>query len=361
MDIKNEGNLFKKHIAKLLAIVIITIVLVAILLSQINPGDIITTLTNIDPIYLVIGFATYICCYFVRIIRFYILLNKKVSIKDLVAIVCVHNMANNILPARTGEVSYVYLAKKLHNISVGEGVASLMVARMFDYIAISLLFILSALSIKNLPDTVYILVWGIAALLIVVVFLLIGLLYFGKSWLTGVKKIVAALGVGHFRLIQYLLRKGEEMENNFKYANPTRVIVIAGTLSVFIFLLLHLVTFVLVQGMDLNLPIQYVIIGSTISILSVLFPIQGIGGFGTSNMGWVIGYMTVGVPKQIAITAGFSVHIISFIYTLILGVFGIVMLKINRHPNRTITDDIGEIKTEEVKKLESKEDNGKEE
>ena len=331
----------KKVIAKLSA-VITTIILVAILLSQISLSDIATTITNIDPIYLVIGFIIYICCYLLRTIRFYILLNKKVSIKDLFAIVCVHNMANNILPARTGEVSYVYLCKKLHNISVGEGVASLMVARMFDFIAISLLFLLSAMSIKNLPDMIYNVVWGIAVLLIVVVLLLIGLLYFGKSWLVRVKKIVDTFGIRHFRSTQYLLRKMEEMESSFKYAKPTRIIVMAGILSVFISLLVYLVTFVLVNAMGLNLPIQHVIIGSTISMFTILLPIQGVGGFGTIEGGWAVGYMAIGIPKQIAIASGFGVHIISFIYTLIMGILGIVMFKMNIQSSRIITDDRGE-------------------
>lgn len=46
-----------KHesIAKISAVVI-TLVLVALLLSQISIGDVAKTLTSIDPIYLIIGF-----------------------------------------------------------------------------------------------------------------------------------------------------------------------------------------------------------------------------------------------------------------------------------------------------------------
>lgn len=93
----------KKIIAKLSAIVI-TVVLVALLLSQISIGDVAKTLTSIESIYLVIGFILYLCSYFFRALRFHILLNNKDSIKHLFSIVCAHNMANNILPARTGEV-----------------------------------------------------------------------------------------------------------------------------------------------------------------------------------------------------------------------------------------------------------------
>jgi len=80
---------------------LITVALLAILLSQINVRDVVTTLSSISPVYLVVGFFLYACSYFFRTLRFWILLNKEVGIRDLFKIVCVHNMMNNLLPART--------------------------------------------------------------------------------------------------------------------------------------------------------------------------------------------------------------------------------------------------------------------
>lgn len=74
-----------------------TIALVVILLSQIKIADIIITLAGIDPLYLIAGFVLYVCSYLFRALRFHILLNKEVGLRDLFNIVCVHNMVNNIL------------------------------------------------------------------------------------------------------------------------------------------------------------------------------------------------------------------------------------------------------------------------
>ena len=92
----------RQIIAKISAVAI-TVALLAILLSQIRIADIINTLAGIDPLYLIVGFVLYACTYFFRALRFHILLNRAVGIRDLFNIVCVHNMVNNILPARTGE------------------------------------------------------------------------------------------------------------------------------------------------------------------------------------------------------------------------------------------------------------------
>ncbi|WP_269849783.1 lysylphosphatidylglycerol synthase transmembrane domain-containing protein [Methanosarcina horonobensis] len=109
------------------------------IISDQNRG-LIATIKNIDKTYLVLGFFLYVLSYLLRGLRFHILLDKKISLTDLFHIVCVHNMVNSILPARSGELSYIYILKKYHDKSTGEGVATLMVARVLDFITISLLF-----------------------------------------------------------------------------------------------------------------------------------------------------------------------------------------------------------------------------
>ena len=79
----------RQTVAKISAVVI-TIALVAILLSQIQIADIITTLAGIDPLYLIAGFVLYACSYVFRALRFYILLDGEVGLRDLFNIVCVH-------------------------------------------------------------------------------------------------------------------------------------------------------------------------------------------------------------------------------------------------------------------------------
>ena len=86
----------RQAIAKISAVVI-TVALVAILLLQIQIADVITALASIDPLYLIAGFVLYLCSYFFRALRFHILLNREVGLRDLFNIVCMHNMVHNIL------------------------------------------------------------------------------------------------------------------------------------------------------------------------------------------------------------------------------------------------------------------------
>ena len=313
----------RENIVKISA-VIITFILVAILLSQISIGDVAKTLTSINPIYLVIGFVLYIFTYFFRALRFHILLNNKANIKDLFTIVCVHNMANNILPARTGEVSYVYLSKKLHNIPVGEGIASLMVARVFDLITISLLFFVATMCVKDLPEMISNVILILAGFLVLVVLILIGLTYFGEQFMKVIKNIISRLGWNRFQVAEYLLRKGDETAESLGIIKSNKIIIGTSVTSVAIWILLYSANYFWITAIGINLNIWVVIFGVTFSFFTVILPIQGIGGFGTIEGGWTIGFVAMGISKEMAIISGFIVHIIGFVCLLIMGVYGII-------------------------------------
>jgi uncharacterized protein (TIRG00374 family) len=282
----------KKTLTKIVAAAL-TAVLIVVLLSQITLYDIATTLTSIDPVYIIIGFIFYLCTYFFRALRFHILLSNKVNLKDLFSIVCVHNMANNILPARTGEISYVYLAKKLHNIPVGEGVAGLMVVRVLDFITISFLFFLSAIFIRDLPDEVNTLIWLIAGLIAVVLLLFLALVFFDEIVVDKIRRVANRINALRFSVVLYLLRKGDETVLSFKLMKSKKLFgkVFVVSLAVWCF--------------------QY-------AMLYILANAMG---------GWALGFMVMGVPKELAISSGFCFHVILYVYFLILGLYGGLTLK----------------------------------
>jgi len=315
-----------KQLLSKLAAVIITISIIAILFSQIGIGDVYKKLSTIKPIYLIIGFVLYIISYFLRALRFYFLLNKEVSIKDLFTITCIHNMTNNILPARTGELSYIYLLKKHHNTTVGEGAATLIMARMFDIITISLLFITSTMFIQNLPSIMMKAFWGIAFFVAAIVPILIMLLYRGIDFIHILRKIAIYLKLNKIRYVDYIFLKMAEMAESFSRLHQSQLIWNA-LISVGIWLALYSMNFTLVKAMGINLTFEIVILASTFTVLTTILPIQGIAGFGTIEGGWTIGFLGLGVAKDVAISSGFSYHIIFLLYSLILGCWGLIKFK----------------------------------
>jgi len=314
----------KKQLFAKISAVVIAVVLVVILLFQISIGDIARTLASIEPSYLTIGFVLYIFSYFFRTLRFHILLNKKLSIIDLFSIVCVHNMANNILPARTGEVSYVYLSKKLHNISVGEGVASLMVARIFDFITICFLFFVSTILIRDLPEIVSKIIWVIVGLSVFVLLLFLAFVLFGEISVDMIRKVANGINALRFPFIHYLLRKGDETAQSLKLMNSKKLFTGVFVTSIMIWCFQYSTLYILANAMSISLTVWCMIFAITFVFFTTILPIQSIGGFGVIEGGWALGFMIMGISKEMAISSGFGFHIVLLIFALVLGAFGLV-------------------------------------
>jgi uncharacterized protein (TIRG00374 family) len=312
---------------KILAI-LITIILVAILFTQVSLKDVISTITTINPLYLLAGFALYTCSYIFRAWRFHILLNKEVSTKDLFSIECVHNMMNNLLPARTGELSYVYLLKTEHNKTTGDGLATLIIARIFDFIFISIFFLLLFVGMDNLETGVTTLVVVGILLLFVMVFLLFGLVFCGPVFLPTIKKLAHLGNFKKFRFGDYITRQSEETIacfETFKTGTITLHLTVI-LLTIGIWVLSYSLFYLITISMHIQLDLVHILFAASFAVFSTVLPVQGIAGFGTMEGGWALGFVLAGVPKDLAISSGFAFHLLILLYTIILGGIGYVKM-----------------------------------
>ncbi len=63
------------------------------------------------------------------------------------------------------------------------------------------------------------------------------------------------------------------------------------------------------------------------TLVTLTLPIQSFAGFGTYEGAWVIASVSLGVPIDIAILSSFIAHIVSLLYTIGAGIFGIGVSK----------------------------------
>ena len=314
------------RLPKILIGAIITIILVSILLLQFQMNDLVKTLKSINLWYIIFGFILYLLSYIFRTLRFYILLNQEVRLRNLFDIVCVHNMVNSILPARTGELSYIYLLKRIHKKNTGEGIATLFVARAFDIISISIMFFISASIVRDLSEIIMQAVWIVVFLMVFITIFLIALLYYGERFLNVIRRFFGRFNLMNKYFIDYLLRKGEETVKSFDIIKSKNIIFWILIISTLIWISNYLMFFILLNSMGVFFPFQIVVLGATFVLLTSVLPIQGVGGFGTTELAWAAVFVPLGLSLEIAIISGFSFHIIIIVYYLILGFYGMASI-----------------------------------
>ncbi len=310
-----------KNAFKISIILIISIFLMWFLLTKITIDDIKTVFSKVNPLYLILGFFIYIFSYIFRSIRFYFLLGKKIGIKALFLIVCVHNMINMILPARTGELSYIYLLKE-HNIPLEERITTLAIARMFDFIIIASFFLVSVLFLRKLPGIILSVFWVIAICLIALVILLCGLLYFGDTFKRAVNKLAIKLKMHRFKTTNLIIKIIEDTILSFKIIKSRRIMLKTVILSIFIWMTLSLLFFLYTKAFQIELEFFEIIVIVSLIALLPLLPFYGAGGFGTTEATLTIFFMAFSITESVAIVASFGIHIVALIYIFILGIGG---------------------------------------
>jgi len=315
-----------KRIFSIFIAIIITIALFSILFSQIELWDVIEILIKIKPIYLIAGFIFYTASYLFRALRLYILLNREIGIKELFSIVCIHTTALNILPARSGELSYIYLLNKRHKRTTGEGAASLITIRIMDIITVSLFFFISLIITHDLPPIVMNAIKIIGLFLFFTVLFIIMFILNCDRFVYLLRNLSIYLKINEKKAVNYIFNKLDEMSRTFQKLTRT-LFINSIIISICIWIMLYSSLYSLIEAMGIGVTFDLFLLASTFFLMTSIIPVQGFGGFGTLEGGWAISFMAVGVAKDAAISSGIIVHIISIIYLILLFIIGFSGLK----------------------------------
>lgn len=316
----------KLHSAKVISI-IISVGLVVFLLSKIKYDDVLTTLYEIDPFFLIIGFIVYLFSYVVRSVRFQIMLGNEIRFSKMFTIICVNSLLNKILPARTGEISYIYLLQKTCNRKTGEGVATLFVSRILDFFVIVLFLLISLVSIHSITNQFGQVMWFTVGCGLIVILLMSAFIWYNHQFLELMVKFTQKIKIAKYGNVQYVIRKITETVDSVQAIKSGNIILKTLILSVVIWSLMFLFYGVLLAAFGINLGLPETIMIVSCTALLPLLPFYSIGGFGTTEFTTTALLIAVGIPTEKAIVVSFGTHLIGVVYCIIAGFYGLAKLK----------------------------------
>lgn len=306
--------------------VLVTLILLWFLLQQIQMQDIMQVLSHVQLFFVLLAFLSYAVCYLFRAVRFRILLQQKLSLKALFGIVSLHNLFTSLLPFRTGELSYLYLTKR-RGIPLPEGIASLLMARLFDFLTVSLVFFVSMPFLIEIPLALQRVLWMVGLFLLFVVIFITFLLWLGEPFLNFLKSIFFALQLHRIKLLNLFMKKlkegilaTEQLRSRKQLSN------VFGT-SLLIWIFQYFTYYSLIVAMGLPVSLLMVIVATSFISLASAIPLQGIAGFGVNETVWSIPYILLGLEQTLAISSGFVQHIIILVFYTILGLVGFMMTR----------------------------------
>jgi uncharacterized protein (TIRG00374 family) len=197
-----------------------------------------------------------------------------------------------------------------------------MVARVLDFITISLLFFISSLFVSDLPEMFSNIIWVVVLFTALLAIFLIVLLYAGEIFLKFADAVFTTIKLNKNSVVNFFLRKAREVVDSFTNIKNNGKMMELFIISFVIWFILYSLNYTLIKSLDMDIGFFEVLLASTFVVFMSVLPVQGLGGFGTYEVGWTIGFIGIGLTKELAINSGIVIHIIGIIYYVLLGMYG---------------------------------------
>ena len=312
------------------AAVMVTGSLFGYLLSQIEPTELLTAARDMTPRHFWTFVALLLMGVAARALRFRLLLGPSIGMALLTGIVLVRNLFVDLLPARLGELSYVYLLTSRAGRRIEEGVASLMLSVAFDLVALQPLLVLAVLTVGTggiVPAP-----WLAGAGLALGLLTLAGARAAGSVG-RGIARVIAPQdqpATGRRARLAALMCKTALVLDD-AWARGVAVPVLAVSIVVrsckfgsYFFLVLAIMESRGDPAADLDF--FRVFLGVLTAELAAALPIPTVASFGTYEAAWAVSFTQLGFTREDAIVTGVVTHAVSQLVEYALGALALLVL-----------------------------------
>lgn len=264
------------------------------------------------------GLGLFGVMYGVRTARF-VLVAPRTPALTMFWIASVHTLLLRIMPLRTGDLSYAFLVRRAGTAGLGESLIDLLVVRLLDAVVVTLLFCV-ALVLREGSGTGQ-RVGLFAAIALAGILALVHLAHLLRLGLALLRGLLRLLGLERRPAVERLLARVASVVGTYDKTGPAMLVKL--TVATTAIWLLHFATYALiVRALGLPIGVLETMLGGAASVASSFLPIGGIGTFGTLEVGWVLGFVLVGLDREQAVLSGLGVSLATFGYAVIFGLVG---------------------------------------
>ncbi len=308
------------------------------MLKQVSFADVIKAFLGIYKPSLIIGLILMFSIDYFKAYRSKILIGSdRIGIGDMFVVSLIRNAFNMVLPARTGELSYVYVLKRKFRFPVEIGVSTLMVALIFDTVVVFLMIVISIIIVGinrfAISSTSVIL---IAIGLFIIALLILVFLYKIIRFFTGIFNwIISKTRIGKNKAVQYIYKKLVDTNENIKIIQKRKIywkVFLASVATRILkftsyYFLIHAI--LKPMGYEFGDLSYWVIFLATVAAeISAVLPTHALAGFGTYEGAFALAFVALGFSSKISIIVGFNYHIINLIFTVTLGIIAMIVLSL---------------------------------
>lgn len=276
-------------------------------------------LANAKVDWILLAFVFFIFNYIFRTLRFKALYNRKdMKIRGLFGVTFLYGMFNYVMPAKTGELFYVFIARSQLDVNILQSTSVILAARLFDILAIGLFIpIVLIYGEAGLPAWMY----KILILFEVIVVLLLAAVLVGARVYSAMPNSSVNTKWSHIR---------KELMAAFNVLKGWPGTIYTLMLAMAIWFCIYANFYCIIRGLGYEADLYQLIMISIVLIPLTLLP-QGVANLGTHEVAWVGVFQMFGYSHQDALQIAFGSHVILTLCVLLLGAMGLGIVNKRKH------------------------------
>jgi len=330
----------KRHVVSVVLSILISAALIVFLLTKINAKDIVQTFRQIYLPALLIYGAFSLSALSLRARRTRRLLRPQfISWKNVSLVTLIRNGFEDLLPARLGSLSYIYLLNKSLGFPFETAASTFVVAFVLDFLTLSP-FLMASLLLAG---------WGGTSIpgsllfaLACVYFLLVSAILWkivpvSKIFLVLYEKILRALKAADAAWARRSVDKFRLTIDSLSGIRGRKDVIPLLFLSFFIRLGKYLSLYALLVAVlhsygfgFAGLSFWKTILGITAAEMTSALPVKGLADFGTWESAWALAFSLMGLDLKYAVLSGIGVHVITNLFEYGLSLMSILVLAVSR-------------------------------
>lgn len=298
--------------------IVVSLVLLALALRNVEFGAMGAALQRVDYLYVLLGTLLVIATFWLKAVRWQVLLGPvgEVSVGALFSAVSIGMMANNLLPARVGEIVRAVIVGRRPQIGFGAAFATVVVERVFDGLMV-LLLLLGILLTFPLPDWVHAAGWLSAALYGGVLFGLITYSVGRRRLDPWVARLLRPFPQSFRETVSSQL---ERFASGLLILQAPRRIVASLLLSALLWAVFAAIVEVMLRSFALDLPPMATLVLLLFTALGVTLP-SAPAYVGAIQIAFVLALGLFGISESVALGISLIFHAANFMPNTLLGLF----------------------------------------
>lgn len=307
----------------------VTITVFGYLFTHITWQDVWTLLVSIDLRLLAVFVSLSLSQHLLRTVRYRLVLQsagESVRFLMLFLAVLVRGFCVDILPARTGELVYIYLLKSRLRVDLGAATASFILPFLFDVMVLGPMVMLAVFSVtlNAVPIPIFIAAGFLLFLGAVIAVLML-------PWGLRVAFRIASIGHGLRRIRRFLASTHRQVCRARKAGIYGKIFALSVGVRFLKYSSLYVLLYALLKsdGVTLaDLPPARAFLGFCAAEMAASLPISGLAGFGAYEGTWALVFRLLGFPESMAHVTAISHHLVTQAYGYGMGLVSLSLLMV---------------------------------